>query len=200
VKKAQNKKQGLIFVISGPSGSGKTTLRDRLLQDQFLKKVLAKSVSITTRPRRSGERSGRDYTFVTETEFLRQKRADQILEYTRYLGHYYATTKGYLAKQLSRGKNIVLCLDHNGVRAIKKLYPRSSVSVFVAPPSLAVLKGRISRRCQRTTCKEINQRLKLARAEIARSKQYDYRIVNRDLDRSVNKLKIIVKKYIQQYS
>ena len=188
----------MIFVISGPSGSGKTTLRDNLLQDGAFKGRLVKSVSLTTRTPRSGERQGRDYCFVSNAEFAKQKRAKKILEWTRYLGYYYATAKEYLKRQISRGKNVVLCVDANGVRAVKRLYPESSVSIFVAPPSLAALKHRITGRCHKTTCKEINQRLRLAKNELASAGKYDYRIVNRDLGRSVEQLKKIVDRHIKR--
>lgn len=196
MKRARVGKNGLIFIILGPSGSGKTTLRDKLLQDSSLALRLVKSVSLTTRKRRTGERHGRDYFFVSEAEFGKLKRSGKVLEWTRYLGYYYGTSRDFLKKQLARGKNILLCVDGRGARAIKKLYPRKSIAIFVMPPSLAALKQRIAGRCRKTTGREIKERLALARKELASAKRYDYRLVNKDLRRSVAQLRGIIIKHI----
>lgn len=186
--------KGLIFVISGPSGSGKTTILDNLLKDKGLSKRLAKSVSLTTRPKRSGERNKRDYLFITQEQFRRKLESKKILEWTKYLGYYYATPRDLLENELKKGKHILLCLDLKGARSIKRLYPKNSVTVFVVPPSLQALKERIEGRCTKTKKAEIRKRLKLAREELLASASYDYSLANKNLNRAVKKLKEIILK------
>ena len=188
--KRQNK-PGKIFVISGPSGSGKTTLLTSLIQDKKIAKVLVKSCSITTRPKRSGEKEGKDYFFVTQGEFRRLLKAKKILEWTRYLGYYYGTPKGPLEKQLKASKNVGLCLDLKGARILKKLYPNNTVTIFVLPPSLSVLKERIQNRCRRTNQQEVAQRVRLARRELQSAGKFDYRIFNQNLAVALLELKNI---------
>ncbi|MBU0547636.1 MAG: guanylate kinase [Candidatus Omnitrophica bacterium] len=189
-KKRQNK-QGKIFIISGPSGSGKTTLLTRLIQDKKIGKLLVKSRSVTTRPKRLGERQGRDYFFVTKDEFRRLLKAKKILEWTKYLGYYYGTPKGPVENRLKKGKHLGLCLDLKGTRVLKKIYPHNTLTVFVLPPSLSVLKTRIEGRCRETNKKEITQRLRLAQRELLAASQFDYCILNQNLRVALRELKKI---------
>jgi len=189
-KKRQNK-PGKIFIISGPSGSGKTTLLTKLIQNKKIGKLLAKSRSVTTRSRRFGERQGKDYFFVTEDKFKRLLKAKKILEWTRYLGYYYGTPRELVENRLKTGKHIGFCLDLKGARVLKKIYPHNTVTIFVLPPSLNVLKARIEGRCRETNKKEITQRLLLAQREILAASQFDYRILNRNLRAAFKELKKI---------
>ena len=113
-------KTGLLFVVSGPSGSGKTSLAHSLLAGARLKGKVIKSVSLTTRKKRTGEREGKDYFFASEAEFKRLLKAKKILEWTRYLGYYYGTPKSFIDRQLKKGKNILLCLDRSEERRVGK--------------------------------------------------------------------------------
>lgn len=185
------KKPGKIFIICGPSGSGKTTLLTSLIKDKKIAKLLAKSCSITTRLKRSGEREAKDYFFVTGAQFQRLLKAKKILEWTRYLGYYYGTPKGPLENRLKAGRNLGLCLDLKGARILKKLYPKNTVTVFVLPPSLDVLKARIQNRCSKTNKKEIAQRLRLARRELLAAARFDYCILNQNLQIALRELKDI---------
>ncbi len=187
-----DKNRGLVFVVSGPSGSGKTTLLKKLLQDDWVRKVLVKSISLATRPQRTNEQRGQDYTFITEKEFRCAQKAKKILEWTRYLGYYYATPKEFVDKQVGRGKHIVLCLDLKGALAVKRLYPKNTITIFVAPPSLRTLQQRIVKRCHKTKKEEIRERLNLARKEMLGSCRYDYYLVNRHLALAVKTLKDMV--------
>jgi guanylate kinase len=184
-------KSGKIFVISGPSGSGKTTLLTSLIQDKKTGKLLVKSCSLTTRPKRLGEKEGKDYFFVTKEEFKRLLKAKKILEWTRYLGYYYGTPKGLLERQLKAGRNLGLCLDLKGARIIKKLYPDRTITVFVLPPSLQVLKKRIKNRCSSTNKLEIAGRMLLARQELLAASQFDYCVLNQNLRVALKELKDI---------
>jgi guanylate kinase len=189
------KKLGKLIVISGPSGSGKTTLLSALIKSDDLRARLVKSVSLTTRPKRSGERQGKDYFFISRRQFISRLRSQKILEWTRYLGYYYGTPKGLVDKALSRGKNIGLCLDLKGALKIKKLYPQS-VAIFIAPPALAELKSRIKKRCQKISAKELMLRLARAKTELRQGNKYDYRLVNKKFDQTLKRLKSIVLKEI----
>jgi len=185
-------KEGKIFVISGPSGSGKTTLRDCLLKDKKFRLLFTKSISFTTRKKRTGEMEGRDYFYISENEFKKKLRTKKILEWTRYLGYYYATPRDFVSKQLENGKNILLCLDLKGALKVKKLFPENSVTIFVKPPSINELKRRIEKRCSKTCKKEIVRRLKLAETEILAESKYDYAVVNKNLKQACKKLQGIV--------
>ena len=180
-------------MISGPSGSGKTTLLRHLIKDRTLNKRLVKSISLTTRPKRSGERQGKDYFFVTKKQFIQKRKAKKILEWTKYLGYYYATPKDFVDEQLNKSKNVLLCLDLRGVLKIKHLYPRNSVAIFVAPPSLEALEDRIKKRAK-TDKEEMQKRLRLAKKELRASRRYDYCLVNRDLNAAIKRLKSTILK------
>lgn len=188
---------GAIFIISGPSGSGKTTLLANVLKSRRLKGKVAKSVSLTTRPKRTAERNGRDYFFISRKEFLRRQKAKKILEWTRYLGYYYATPKTFAEEQLAKGLSLVLCLDFKGVTQVRRFYSDKTVTIFVAPPSLEDLRQRIEGRCCKTTREEIARRLKLAEKELSGSGRYDYYLVNGDLREAVKELEEIILKHMQ---
>ena len=185
-------KQGLIFVISGPSGSGKTTILKRLLKIKVLKNRLVKSISFTTRPKRLGEREGKDYCFISEGEFRRKRRTEKLLEWTRYLGYYYATPKDFLVRQFAKDKHSILCLDRKGTLKIKRLYPKNTVTIFVMPPSLGALRERIEQRSRKTQKQEISRRINLAKKELQASRWYNYYVLNRDLRLAVRELKSII--------
>ncbi|MBU1906336.1 MAG: guanylate kinase [Candidatus Omnitrophica bacterium] len=184
----------MIFVISGPSGSGKTTLRDKLLEDQeLIREGLTKSVSLTTRPRREGERNKKDYSFITEKQFKLKLKGKKILEWTKYLGYHYATPRDFVEQQLKGGKSVILCLDLKGALKIKRLYPHKAVNVFIIPPSIKELRTRIVGRSKAQE-EEIRKRLVVAKKEIASSGIYDYHLVNRNLSQAVKALKGIILK------
>jgi len=192
--RAQN--SGKIFVISGPSGSGKTTLLEKLLKSRGVKNLLERSISFTTRPQRRGEKESRDYFFISEAEFKRKQREEKILEWTKYLGYHYGTSRDFVQGHLARGRCIALCLDTAGAKQIKRAYPRSAVTIFIAPPSLAALRQRIEGRRRETEKSEIAKRLGLARRELAQARDYDYRLINDDFGRALDGLRQIVLKYI----
>ncbi|MFH1413628.1 MAG: guanylate kinase [Candidatus Omnitrophota bacterium] len=184
----------MIFVISGPSGSGKTTLRDKLLEDkELIRGGLTKSVSLTTRPRREGERNKKDYSFITEAQFKRKLKGKKILEWTKFLGYHYGTPRDFVDGQLKKGKSIILCLDLKGALKIKRIYPHRAVNVFIVPPSLKELKKRIIGRSKAQE-EEIRKRLAVAKREVVSCGIYDYRVVNSNLSQAVKALKEIIVK------
>lgn len=189
---AKKSARGKIFVVSGPSGSGKTTIVARLLKKAVFKGSLTRSVSYTTRPKRSGEKEGRDYFFISPARFQQALREKKILEWTKYLGYYYATPKELFARQLAQGKSVILCLDVKGALRVRAAYPGSTVTIFVLPPSLGVLGKRMRSRCSRTKKAEIQSRIRLAAKELLAANKYDYCLVNQNLDKAVRELKTIV--------
>jgi guanylate kinase len=185
-------KKGHIFVISGPSGSGKTTILSGILKSGVLKGKLTRSISLTTRQKRSGERQGRDYFFVSDKEFKRLRKAKKILEWTRYLGYYYATPKDFIENKLKQGKYVFLCLDLRGALKLKRVYGADCTSIFILAPSLDELHRRITSRCHLTKAEEIRGRLSLADKEVKMAGRYDFRLMNKDLQQAGNELKRIV--------
>lgn len=183
-----------LFVISGPSGSGKTTLAEAVLKDKKLSRLLARSVSFTTRERRPAERQGRDYFFITGKEFRQKRRGKKILEWTRYLGYYYGTAKDLVEKQLRRRRGLMFCIDIRGAASIKRLYPSQAVTVFIMPPSIQELARRIKKRNALTSASEIRRRMKVARTEMRAAGSYDYIVKNDDFRRAAARLKQIVLK------
>lgn len=183
---------GLIFVISGPSGSGKTTLLQKLLVNKDLKNRLVKSVSFTTRPKRPGEKDGKDYVFISKKEFQQARQAKKILESTRYLGYDYATPKDFIERQLTSNKYPILCLDLKGASQIKRLYPGDTVTIFVLPPSLEALRQRVKKRSRQTKKEEIARRMRLAKKELLAARRYDYCLANVDLKVAVKELREII--------
>ncbi|MFA5005417.1 MAG: guanylate kinase [Candidatus Omnitrophota bacterium] len=188
---AANKTQkipGKVFVLSGPSGSGKTTLLSGLIQDSKLKDKLLKSVSLTTRPKRPQELSGKDYFFVKKQRFLDMLKAKKILEWTRYLGYYYGTPKQLVDRKLKLGKSIGFCLDIKGARALKRIYPKQAVTIFVKPPSISTLKKRIESRSACADKAETSKRLALARKELRAAAGFDHIILNTELAQAKKQL------------
>jgi len=181
-----------VFVVSGPSGSGKSTLVREALKGRYAGKRLVRSVSATTRPKRPGEISGTHYFFLTEDDFKKRVRAKKILEWTRYSGYYYGTPLDFIERQIRNHKNLVLCLDRKGARALKRLYPRQAVTVFILPPSIKELKRRIDARRCKTAPEEIKRRLRLASKEAACAKDYDHRIANINLAQALKQFKGII--------
>ena len=196
--KSHGKYRGLLFVISGPSGSGKTTLAESLLKSRALKNKLIKSLSLTTRPKRSGEKNKRDYSFVSAAQFRRRLKNKKILEWTKYLGYYYGTPKDFIDKQIKLGRHTVLCLDLKGAGRLKQLYPKNSVTIFVLPPSLRELRRRIKQRCRQAKAEEIEKRVRLAKKELLAVAKYDHCLVNKHFQKALSRLRGITLQEISQ--
>ena len=157
---------------------------------------MEKSISFTTRPRRQGEKSRKDYFFISEAEFRKGKKAQKILEWTRYLGYYYGTARDFVDSRLENLRSLILCLDLKGAARIKELYPENSVTIFIMPPSLEELARRIEKRHRETNKLEIARRLRLAKQEMARAKELDFCVINNKLAQAVKELKGIIAKKI----
>lgn len=186
--KASAKRKGKIFVISAPSGCGKTTLCRKLLNDKL---KLARSISVTTRSARKGEKEGVDYFFVSPAEFIAMVDKKDFLEYEENFGYLYGTPKKLVEELLNSGKNILLSIDVKGAMNVRKLYPKESVLIFILPPSIEALKKRLEERSSDAAHSILN-RLKISRKEIAYKNRYDYTVVNDRLDTAYKKLKNII--------
>ncbi len=177
-----------LFVVSAPSGSGKTTILNALLSRQRRK---VRSVSMTTRPPRAGEKNGRDYRFVTRAQFERARSQKGFLEYARILGHWYGTPRRPVEQALKAGRDVLLGVDIQGARQIRKS-KMPVTTIFLLPPSFAALRQRLKRRGTETP-DQIQARLRLARRELAELKRYDYAVVNDRLDEAIETVRAILK-------
>ena len=178
---------GRLFVISGPSGAGKGTICKKLIESVDI----SISTSMTTRAPRPGEIDGKDYYFVTVDEFEEKIANDGMLEYARVFDNIYGTPKDMVIKQLERGRDVILEIDVQGGLQIKKKMPEQAVLVFVLPPDLTTLRQRI---IDRGTENEevIDKRFNEAINEIKLIGEYDYYVVNDELDDAVYDLKAII--------
>lgn len=181
--------RGRVFVISSPSGGGKTTVVQRLRR---LVPRLVRSVSVTTRPPRPGERRGRDYRFVSEDAFRTLRRAGALLEWARVHGAHYGTPKAPIVEALRRGRDAVLSIDVQGARQVRRVLGRHAVLIFLVPPSLTDLRERLLRR-RTETAPAIRRRLAAARRELACAAWYDYTVVNDQLGPTVRQVRAIMR-------
>jgi len=181
-------KEGLLVVLSGPSGSGKDTVLGELSEGMD---DLELSISLTTRQKRPWEYDGVHYYFVDRGYFEEKIANGEILEYTQYNGNYYGTPKSTIDEWLCRGKTVILIIEVEGAANVRALYP-NCVSVFLLPPSLAVLAQRLYRR-ESEDAAEIDRRMEIAKHEIARAEDYDYIILNDVLDYAVSDFRAIIR-------
>ena len=179
--------RGRLFVISGPSGTGKGTICKELIKDEKIRL----SVSMTTRNPREGEVHGVSYYFATKEEFLQKIDAGGFLEYAEVFGNYYGTPKMEVLELLDKGMDVLLEIDVQGALQIKDVYPEA-VLVFILPPSMEELRARLTGRATETQ-DVVERRLGEAAKEISYVKQYDYAVINDDLDEAIDNVKMVIK-------
>ncbi len=184
-------KPAKIYVISGPSGSGKTTLIKRLAKSRAIRKTITKITTVTTRLPRRGEHKGRDYFFVSEEEFSRRKNKGYFAEWQEVFGNYYGTPKKDLIKELKSGHDVLLCIDVKGALAIRKVFPKETVLIFIAAPDEETLKNRLHQRSTEHK-HSLRRRLRVAKQEMAYRKKYDYCVVNHKVALAAKELKKII--------
>ena len=180
-------RKGLLLVVSGPSGAGKGTICKALLNKNDQIKL---SVSATTRKPRNGEVHGVNYFFIEKEEFTKMIENGEFLEYAQIYDNFYGTPKAAIIECLEKGQDVILEIEMQGARQIKEVYPEG-VFIFVLPPSLEELKSRIVGRGTETQ-EELEKRFSCAFEEINQIVNYDYFIVNEDIEKSVSDVEAII--------
>jgi guanylate kinase len=184
----QLKHSGFMFVISSPSGVGKTTICRNVLESD---KSIEMSVSVTTRKMRAKETQGVDYYFVTDEQFKRMVAEEQFLEYANVFGEFYGTPRQHVEANLNKGVDVLFDIDWQGARQLRGTNPENVVTLFLLPPSMSELSSRINKRGQDTK-ENIALRLNKAKNEIAHWREYDYVLVNNDLQETISRVKAII--------
>ena len=182
------KRRGLMLVLSSPSGAGKSTLTRNLLT---LDSDLILSISITTRPRRPSEVDGVHYHFIDAERFSRMRDGGELLEWAEVHGYLYATPRAPVEAALAGGHDVLFDIDWQGTRQLAEAMPADIVRVFILPPSMAELRARLERRAEDAEA-VINRRLANARTEIEHWSDYEYVVVNEDLQRSLGLVRSIL--------
>jgi guanylate kinase len=177
----------IVYIVSAPSGSGKSTLVSELFK---VAENLDFSISYTTRPPRGSEQNGKEYFFVTKDQFEAMIYADEFLEHANVFGNYYGTAKRFLREAEGRGSDLLLDIDVQGAKQIKKRIP-DAVSIFILPPDREKLEWRLRNRGLDSEA-VIRRRLDTARREIENYSKYEYILVNEKLERATDELKAVV--------
>jgi guanylate kinase len=181
-------RRGFLLVLSSPSGAGKTTITHRLIERD---PGLALSVSVTTRPARPGEVAGRDYWFIDQAHFDDMAARGELLEHAVVFGHCYGTPRRPVEEALAAGRDIVTDIDWQGTQQLSESVPHDLVTVFILPPSLAALEARLKTRAQDSDA-VVAARMEKSSEEMSHWSEYDYVIVNRDIDTSVAEAHAVV--------
>jgi guanylate kinase len=176
----QIRRRGLMLVLSSPSGAGKSTIARNLLESD---PSLELSVSVTTRPRRGSEIDGVHYHFVSQREFQRLRDSDALLEWAEVHGNFYGTPREAAEAAMAAGRDMLFDIDWQGAVQLNEKMRADIVSIFILPPSMEELKSRLKRRAEDSAA-TIETRLKNARIEIEHWREYDYVVINDDLDRA----------------
>jgi guanylate kinase len=172
------RRRGLMLILSSPSGAGKTTLTQMLLQSKELDLTL--SISVTTRKRRSSEIDGIHYTFISKEKFAELRESGELLEWAEVYGNFYGTPRKPAEDVLQQGRDVLFDVDYQGARQVKKKCAGDAVTIFILPPSMNDLRARLERRAE-DRLDVIEARLQAARNEICRWGEYDYVLINDDL-------------------
>jgi guanylate kinase len=182
-----SKRKGLLFIVSAPSGTGKTTLVERLVREMH---GIAMSRSYTSRRPRAGEADGVDYNFISRERFEAMIAAGDLLEHADVFGNWYGTGAAETRRALANGHDLVLVIDVQGARSVRRA-GFEHVGIFVMPPSFEVLEERLRGRSKDSEA-QIQQRLAVARAEVEAVAEYDYVVINDDVESAVDRLRAII--------
>lgn len=185
------KRRGLMFVLSSPSGAGKTTITRALLERN---EELRVSVSATTRAKRGGEKDGKDYFFIDIPTFNQMIEGEEMLEYARVFDNYYGTPRQPVEEALSQGKDVIFDIDWQGTQQLAEMARDDLVTVFILPPSHEELEKRLRNRAIDTkeTEAQIQGRMEKASSEMSHYSEYDYVIINKDIETSIEKAQTIL--------
>ena len=180
--------RGLVLIVSSPSGAGKTTICKRLIQDI---ENLSLSISVTTRLKRQNEIDGKDYFFKSDEEFDKMVKQEKFLEHAMVFGYSYGTLKSEINSKITNGVNVIVDIDWQGTRQIEEHIPDDIVKIFILPPSIKELEKRLGARATETQ-DSFKKRMSEARKEISHYNEYDFIIINEDVQETVNKIKLIL--------
>jgi len=180
--------RGLVLIISSPSGAGKTTICKKLIEEV---NNLNLSVSVTTRLKRSDEIDGKDYFFRSDKEFDDMVAQEKFLEHAKVFDHSYGTLKSEIDTKIINGINVIVDIDWQGTRQIEQHIPDDIVKIFILPPSIKELEKRLGTRATESQ-DSFKKRMSEARKEISHYSEYDFIIINEDIQESVNKIKTIL--------
>jgi guanylate kinase len=191
-KEARNLKENnlkQLIVISAPSGAGKTTITKRILAAHTDK--LTFSISATTRPMRNGERDGADYYFLSKEEFKEKIKNNELIEYEEIFGNYYGTLESEIERAKSQKKSLIFDIDVKGGISIRTRYPKDSLLIFIAPPSMEELYVRLTGRGSESS-DTIDRRLARAEMEMEMQDVYDHIVINDDLDKAIEEVERLI--------
>jgi guanylate kinase len=180
-------RRGLMLVLSSPSGAGKSTLSRMLLEDP----AVELSISVTTRPKRPGEVDGRHYHFLDKAQFDRMVQNGELLEWAEVFGNFYGTPRAPVDKTLAEGRDMLFDLDWQGTQQVRERAGKDLVSVFVLPPSVPELERRLKSRAQDSDA-IIQNRMERAGDEMSHWAEYDYVVINNDLDHAFAQVRAIL--------
>ncbi len=182
-------RRGLMLVLSSPSGAGKTTISRALLNED---ENLAMSVSATTRPPRPGEKEGKDYFFLEAVDFNLMINRDELLEHAKVFDNYYGTPREPVENALANGQDVLFDIDWQGTQQLAQKAGDDLVSIFVLPPSTSDLEKRLLSRAQ-DSAEVVARRMSKAAEEISHWREYDYVVVNDDIERCLSEVRAILK-------
>lgn len=186
---------GHLYIVAAPSGAGKTTLVRMLLERDS---EIRLSVSSTTRAPRTGEQDGREYQFVDVQQFLDRVSQGEFLEWAEVHGNYYGTSKRWIEAEMTAGRDVLLEIDWQGAQQVRKAFPKA-IGVFILPPSMDALKARLSGRGT-DSAETIARRIAAARDEMRHVDEFDYVIINDDLQQALDNLLAVVSASRLQYT
>lgn len=174
-------RKGLIFILSSPSGAGKTTIYKNILEKD---KAIKPSISVTTRKPRSNESDGQDYFFISYAQFMEKLGNNEFIEHAEVFGNYYGTPREIVDQCLSKGIDVLFDIDWQGTQQVQEKYPNDTVRIFILPPSLEILENRLKKRAT-DSHEVIEKRMNEALSGISHFAEYDYVIINDDLEKSI---------------
>jgi guanylate kinase len=188
-------RRGLMFILSSPSGAGKTTLSRRLLEkykDAGPHETIRMSISVTTRPMRPGEVHGRDYFFVSDAEYQQMVAKNELLEHARVFENHYGTPADFVRRHIDEGVDVLFDIDWQGTHQLAEKRRDDLVSIFILPPSIEELERRLRARAQDSD-EVVQKRMSKAQAEISHWDEYDYVLINQDIEQTLEKIDTILK-------
>lgn len=174
-------RKGLIFILSSPSGAGKTTVSKKILEED---EYIQPSISCTTRKPRTNENNGKDYFFITQQQFLEKIKNDEFIEYAEVFNNHYGTPKDFVESTLKKGIDILFDIDWQGTQQVHAKYPEDVVRVFILPPSIDILEKRLTERATDHS-NIIQARMKEAISEMSHFAEYDYVVINENIQQTV---------------